>query len=342
MSIPRRARHFTLSALVLAPAGLGALMVFANCDDGGGGGAGSTSTSTGSSLTTTSSSSSGTGGGGVCDAPSATTAAIHDGTFVEGAKVHLEGVTAMSQKFLRRRGNDGSCVWAFFVSSPNISVTTERSGILVESLGDPAEPGDAGPAFCKPLGLEPTGGAIPDDVAPGDVVDIRGVVSASAPTGCAGDTTITHSVLVDASCPIVKSGVAGIPQAHLLSPTEVAKLSDPLEGSFHDEWEGVKIAMSNEAPVLVPGGTQVDMQYGVFRLVNGGVGVDSRIYYRGYLTTQPCHDGAAWATSPGFSFLHVEGFSQRVGCEWLVEPNDKCGDISPPSDDCSGQTCPGG
>ena len=335
--------------LLLAPSVLAAGVALYSCSDSGTGGSGGGATSsssaatTGSSTSTGSATGSGGGGGSSCKAANGTTQSIHDGSAPEGARIHLAGVVAMSQKFLRSLDSaSGECIWGVYVSMPEISVAQEGSGVLVESVGFHAETSDGGfKPYCPELGHQPTGDAIPDDIHPGDVVDLTGEVHVELSTKCKpSESTLPEHVLrADPACGITKTGTAGVPQAHLLSPADVALLASPSDQTFHQKWEGVKIGMSNEVPVIDSVTHTVTIAYGSFTLVNGGVAVDNQIYYRGYDKSQVCHDGPKWAAPAGFKFLHIEGFSELSSCHWVVEPNDKCGDLSPPSDDCTGQAC---
>src|SRR5262249_37615848 len=93
-------------------------------------------------------------------------------------KVKVKNVVAMSQKFLvSKSSNTGSCLWGIFVSAPNLGKETQPySGVLVVSYGNNAteQPAGSGMFYCSKLGVEPTGGAIPDDVKVGDELNVIG------------------------------------------------------------------------------------------------------------------------------------------------------------------------
>ena len=73
--------------------------------------------------------------------------------------------------------------------------------------------------------------------------------------------------------------------------------------------------------------TCVVNKYGELTLSEGGLIVDSEIYYRGYLKDEnKCHDSPVFAvTTTTFSF--IEGFSGQDYCTWYLNPADKCADF---------------
>lgn len=311
---------------------------------GGSGGSGASSSttnsggSTGGGTPTSSSSSSGTGG------TMAQVVTIEDVTTNKVGPqipVKLEGVVAMSQKFLVSKGSQsGSCLWGIFVSSPGIAETKENSGIMVVSYGSNAVVQDGGQSFCPKLGSEPIGDAIPDGTKPGDVLDVLGETSYFLLSQCAtqpmGSTVAQYQIAKVSS--VTKTGTAAVPTAHVLSGAELASLAAPGDKAFHDKWGGVKVKVSG--PVIPQAGMVVGM-YGIIQvdLGNGAaVNVADKIYYQAYNKAVVCHAGPVYA-DVNTTFTGVEGFSMLDFCTWDIQPNSKCDDLAPPSDDCAGMSC---
>lgn len=345
---------------LLAASAVGSFVLFTSglggCQDngtgsgatGGDGGGSTTGTNTGggatvtsSGTTTSSGSAGGTGTGGQvnCAGPEQTISDITTGTVGPGIKVQLTGVIAMSQKFLvSKSSSSGSCLWGVFVSAPGLAETAANSGILILSYGTNAVTNDAGQAFCPKLGQEPAGDKIPDDVAPGDELTVVGETDYFLLSQCAsepnGSTVAQRQLSKVCSVERTATGKA-VPLPHKLTAADIAKLGDPNDTAFHDQWGGVKVQIDNITPVL-QGGEVVGM-YGIIQ-TNEGVEIHDKLYYRPY-SNNKCHDGPVF--DPSVTWNSVTGFSYLDFCTWAIEPNDKCADFDPSSSDCMGAlTCP--
>lgn len=340
---------------------------------GGTGGAGTTTgANTGGSTgtDTTSSSSTGAGGGGE------TVAAVNDVTgdptsknkVGQGLPVKLPGVIAMSQKFLvSGPGTTGNCLWGVFVSAPGLTETQPYSGVLaIAKNGFPgAIVGDAGKAFCPKLGTDPTGDSIPDDVKPGDVLDIIGQTDAYVSSSCGanpGETKIPGTQVSNVTSVVRTSTMPGpVPTPHVMTAAEIPQLAaggvipgqngqpptlDPAVVAFHQKWGGVKVAVQNVV-------SEAQMANGVTGIVDGfghmlvhDVGnaaptqadklqVGDKLYYRAYLKKSNfCYSGPVYA-DPVTTFTSIEGFHYLDFCTWGLSPNNKCADIAPPSPDAA-------
>jgi hypothetical protein len=314
------------------------------------GGSGGTGTNAGGSGDTDSSSASamGTGGSGTGGA-SVVAATIKDVTTAvigPGVDVKLTGVVAMSRKFLVSQGSSsGSCLWGVFVSEPNLTETAPNSGILVLSYGFNATIADGGTkAFCPRLSIDPTGDSIPDDVKPGDVLDVVGETSYFLLPQCAeqkNGSTVSQYQISKASS-VKKTGTAPVPAPHVLkTEAELVQLASPTDKAFHDQWGGVKVRIENVTSVpqtdaaMMPSITD---KFGHIVVLGSNLQVGDKIYYRGYLkATNFCYDGPSYP--PTTTFTAIEGFGYLDFCTWSLAPNDKCADLEPPSsdvDDCNG------
>jgi hypothetical protein len=330
-------------------------------DTGGGATTDSTSSSSGSMSTstsssgsvTTSSSSGGTGGmgtGGMGTGGAPQTATIHDittGTIGPKVAVQVNGVVAMSHQFLVSQSKStGSCLWGVYVSEPNITETAPNSGILVLSYGTPASIPDGGTkAFCPVIGLDPSGSGIPDDTKPGDVLDITGKTDYFINKTCGmtpTDATVAQYQISNVT-KAVKTGTATPPTPHLLTDAEIAQLASPTDKTFHDQWGGVKVRIQNVTSVPQvngDGGTGITDQYGHIVLMGSNLYVGDKNYYQGLLAkTDVCHKGPVYANATT-TFTQIDGFSFLDFCTWSLEPENRCVDLQPPSDDCAGNTCP--
>lgn len=331
-------------ALVLGSSGCQSESSSSGPGPGGSGGSPSSTGTGGATSTGTGGTGGGTGGAGqVVTIQEVTTNVVGPAIVVQ-----LKGVVAMSQKFLVSKGSSsGSCLWGVFVSAPNITETAENTGILVVSYGFNAMVPDGGTtAYCPALSFDPTGDAIPDDIKPGDVVDLQGETSYFLLSNCAsepmGSTVAQYQIAKTTS--MTKTGTATPPTPHVLTGADIAALASPTDKAFHDKWGGVKVRVENLG--VIPqddpegGANQVVVgDFGIVKLAGGsGLQFADKLYYRGYQKNEVCHAGPVYSDL-NMTFTAVEGFSLLNFCTWDIEPNSKCDDLFPPSEDCAGMSC---
>ncbi|MFO0553093.1 MAG: hypothetical protein U0271_32195 [Polyangiaceae bacterium] len=314
-------------------------------DTTGGGGAGagpSTGGSTnGGSGGTGATGTGGEGGGGVagCEGPEATIDGITLGNFGVGSKVSVNGVVAMSHKFLvSKSSTTNNCLWGVFVSSPGLAETGPNTGLLVLSYGFKAEiPQGGTTAYCPRLGQDPAGDKIPDNIKPGDKLDVVGTVSRFPdPPECTAPNPPNQVGMLQLGsvCKATIVGTETPPAPRVLTPDEIAKISSTTDAAFHDEYGAVKVRIENVG--VTPQNGMVTDMYGNI-VLDDGVTVGDKIYYRGY-SNNICHASPEF-TDTSVMFDHVDGFHYLNFCTWGIQPNDKCADFSPRSGDCTADVC---
>jgi hypothetical protein len=316
-----------------------------NASQGGNGGAGGAGGGAGGQVT----GGGGAGGGlNTCVGIDATVQDIASGVIGPGVDVEVTGAVAMSQKFLvSKSSSTGSCLWGVFISAPGLTETGEHTGVLALSYGDPATTADDGKTYCAKLGQVPTGGAIPDDIKPGDVVDATGETGSFILDDCATEpngSTVPQRQLAKI-CSMVKTGEVTPPTPHVLTAAEMTGFAAPTGEDAHHKWAGVKVRLEGLSSVLHPedpndaGSTPVTVnQYGVIKLENG-LEVGNKLFYRGYSPSK-CHDAPDYPDTV-VDFTRVDGFGLLDYCTWRIMPNDKCADLDPKSGDCGPDTsCP--
>lgn len=312
------------------------------------GGAGTTSSAS-SMTTTTTGSSMGTGG---APAMTATITDITTNKIGPSIQVSLKGVVAMSQKFLVSKSSSGSCLWGVFVSEPGLPETKPSSGILALSYGVNASiSGDAGKSFCPRLGTpDVIGDAIPDDVAPGDVLDMTGETAYFLLPQCAtqpgGSTVGEYQLSKINPGNVTRTSTKGpVPAAHKMKAAEIAKLASPTDKAFHDMWGNVKVELDTTVSEPQDDGTGmmgITDKFGHILVHDAAnvaptaadkVQVGDKIFYRGYAKAANfCYDGPKYAVATT-AFTAIDGFNYLDFCTWNVQPNNKCADLSPPSSD---------
>lgn len=270
---------------------------------------------------------------------------IANGTIADDTAVSVQGAVVMSQVFLVSKSNStNSCLWGVFVSEPNLTETQPYSGLLVLSYGTEATVADGGTqAYCPMLGVAPSGSGIPDDLKPGDVVDISGTTAYYLASACtqAGDSQTKQRQLGQST--VTKTGTAAIPSAHTVTAQEIVQLASPTAGDqgFHDQWGGVKVRVANvtAVPQTVNGNPSVTTTYGEI-ILEEGLSVGDKIYYRGYAkAADVCYAAPTYADASQ-TFAWMDGFSYLNFCTWSLQPNSKCNDLNPGSEDCAGSGDP--
>jgi hypothetical protein len=289
---------------------------------------------------------------GLCTGQDVTIADVTKGAVVKGTSVTVKNVVTMSQKFLVSKSLAGTCLYGVFVSAPGLIETEPYSGILVVSKGNNATipPGQT-TSYCGKLsnrvaGDPVPGDAIPDDVKPGDVLNVTGTADSFLLNQCAtepnGSTVPQRQISF--ACNVTRTGTAAVPAPRAFTAaTNVAALASPTNAAFHDQWGGVFVRVSNVKPSLQPdpnGGTipVVVGPFGVIKLEGSNLEVGDKVYYRGY-DNSICHDGPVYSDT-NVAWSYIDGFSYMNFCTWGLQPNNRCKDFNPPSDDCNGLICP--
>jgi hypothetical protein len=270
----------------------------------------------------------GTPNDGECAGQLVTVHEIADGTVSTGTDVELEGVVATSQKFLVAKSSNGSCLWGVFVSA-DVDAAAEHAGLMVVGYGSSSEANASGELEpCRP-GTD----AIPDDVAIGDLVSIRGKTEIYQPSWC--DNTMLAGqtrVRARATCPVSKLGSAEPPEPLAI---DVQTASEIARGT------GAPLQALQSTVVRLSGvsgkqdGTQPDVvgPYGTIRLNETELLVRDKIAFTG-LTKPPGAIGKSLEFGYPTSFSRIDGLLFLDYCDWVLAPRDKCRDFDPPSTDC--------
>lgn len=311
---------------------------------GSGGSASSSSGTAGGTTSSSSSSSSGTGGA----AQEVTIQDIATGKVGPKIPVQVNGVVAMTKKFLVSKSNNtGSCLWGIFVSAPGLTETGESTGALAVSYGTQATIPDGGTkAFCPVIEQgEPAGDGFPDDVKPGDVLDLTGKTDKFLSTSCTdpGQSTVGQ-IQISNVITAVKKGTAAVPAPHVFTPADLTTLAGQTDSAFFSKWGGVKVRVQNVKPLVVTpdgGAPTIVGDFGKIKLEGSNAEIGDKIYYQGLMASlgDVCRKGPVYADN-NVTFTQVDGFVYLNFCTWDLEPANRCVDLQPPSDDCAGELCP--
>lgn len=334
---------------------------------GGAGGTGGATGGTGGNATggTSAGGTGGTSAGGTGGTPDtcvdgAESATIYDftkGNVGQNIKVKIDGVVAMGKKRLISYSSaNASCLWGVFVSAPKtdeaspqqLLETAPNSGALVLSTGNL---GIANKAACF---TDPNAGgdAIPDDVKPGDVLDVVAYTDSflldflppdKDPCGTYPTDTDIPTLQLSDACQVKKNGTAPVPAPHVFSAGEIAGLAAQHKGdadaeAFHNSWGNVKIRVEDWSPALWPASGNYPIQVagpkGIVKIAPSEAQIHDNFYYVQF-SDAVCEVAPKFADT-AIKFNFVQGFHYLDYCTWAISNEDKCADFSPQSDDCTG------
>ena len=284
-------------------------------------------------------------------AVTATVQQIAQGQVATGTRVHLVGVVATSQQFLESKSAADRCLYALFVSAPSIATAQAYSGLLVSGYGNNATIPDGGSrSYCAELGQVATGSPVPDDTQPGDVLSLVGIVERTLNANCgntSGDAQVGQLRLSNV-CGVQKAGAVAVPAPAVIGTVDVAKLASATDQAFHDQWSGARVkivSVSAElplSPATCSSGANFLGAYGILTLTSSGLQVGDKLYYRslGAHSGDLCRNEPLFC-SPGatYPFTSIQGLSYLNYCTWGLQPNDKCADFAPRSEDCTSDSC---
>jgi hypothetical protein len=253
---------------------------------------------------------------------------IAAGSVSTGTDIELEGVIATSQKFLVAKSSNGSCLWGVFVSA-DVDATAEHTGLMVVGYGSSSEANDRGELEpCSP-GTD----ALPDDVALGDLLSIRGKTEVYQPSWCENATLAGQvRVRARATCPVSKLGSAEPPEPLAIDAETASALARGSDAS-QPALQAAVVRLSGVS------GKQDGMQpdivgaYGTIQLNETELLVRDKIAFTG-LTQPPGGLGKSLEFGYPTSFSRIDGLVFLDYCDWVLAPRDKCQDFDPPSADC--------
>ncbi len=290
-------------------------------------GAGGTTAPAAADATSTASDGHGAGAGPLspeeCQAEPVTLAEIGQGRVREGAAVSLTGVRASSQKFLVSAAKSGSCLWGAFVADAEQSGA--GSGLMLVSFGQARADGEEA---CLP-GTD----GLPDQLRPGDLLAVRGTLTAYVPPACAGVAPAVQ-LRVDPSCPVTIVGPGALPEPATLPLELAARLAAGVDADLLRAWGGALVRLEGVSAERDADDGDAVFPFGVVRLQEGPLEVHSRLYYF------DLSEGGPRAPQKAPHYDYPTRFESLTGvvfldyCSWVLAPRDRCRDSSPASVGC--------
>lgn len=264
-----------------------------------------------------------TGAAASCDAEAVSLAEIHEGRVRDNVPVAVGPLVSSSQKFLISEAKSGSCLWGAFVAEQQR--TGAGSGLLLVSYGAKHQPDE--PCRSGEDGL-------PDDLAPGDVVEARGWLAAFAPAACDG-VAPSQQLRIDAACPLRRTGKAAAPEPQVIDAALADRLAQGSDPELMRAWGGALVRLESVSAVADPDDGDAVFPFGVVRLEQTRLEVRSRLYYFDLSEGGPRASAKAPHYDYPTTFASVTGLVLLDYCNWVLAPRDSCVDA------LSGRACAG-
>jgi hypothetical protein len=259
-----------------------------------------------------------------CGAQRVTLEQIHAGRVRAGVRVSVGPIVASSQKFLASEAKSGSCLWGAFAADPE--KRGPGSGLLLVSFGAQREGGES----CR----ADTDG-IPDDLAPGDVLELEGKVDEYAPASCDG-VARSLEFAIDPACGARRMQRVAPPEPYDVDVALAERLAAGKDAELLRSYSGALLRLHEVSAIRDEADGDAVFSFGVVRLAETALEVSSRLYYFDLSQGGP----KAAVKTPRFAypttFRSVTGALFLDYCSWSLAPRDRCSDFDPASAGCSG------
>jgi hypothetical protein len=257
-----------------------------------------------------------------CGAQAVTLAELHSGRVRAGIAVSVGSLVASSQKFLVSEAKSGSCLWGAFAADPKTSGA--GSGLFMVSFGSPHADGEACASGADGL---------PDDLAPGDRLEVEGKLEDYVPAACNG-TAPAPQLRIDAACPARRSGHGTVPAPASLDFALATRLAVGKDAQLLRDWSGALVRLDGASAVQDTDDGDAVFPFGVLRLAETSLEVHSRLYYFDLSEGGPRASVKAPHYGYPTAFRSISGIVFLDYCSWVLAPRDRCADLSPPSQGC--------
>lgn len=258
-----------------------------------------------------------------CGAERVTLDEIHSGRVRDSVAVAVGPLVASSQKFLVSEAKSGSCLWGAFAADPGRNGA--GSGVFLVSYGAPHAETEA---------CTPGSDGLPDDLRPGDSLQVEGRLDEYAPAACDG-TAPAPQLRIDAACPARRGAPADPPEAVVIEPELANRLAAGKDAQLLREWSGALVRLDHVSALQDADDGDAVFPFGVIRLQQSTLEVHSRLYYFDLSEGGPRDPSKA----PHYRFptvlASVTGVVFLDYCTWVLAPRDRCADLSPPSEGCA-------
>jgi hypothetical protein len=245
---------------------------------------------------------------------------LHSGRVRGGLAVALPQLVASSQKFLVSEAKSGSCLWGAFAAGESGA----GSGVFLVSFGAPHAQGER---------CSPGSDGLPDQLAPGDLIEAEGALDEYAPASCDG-VAPSSQLRVEAACPVRRVGRGQPPAAARVDVALAARLAAGHDRELLRAWNGALLQLTDVSATRDTDDGDAVQPFGVIRLEQTALEVHSRLYYFDLREGGPGAAGKAPRFGYPTAFQSVTGVLFLDYCQWVLAPRDRCADLAPASEGC--------
>lgn len=265
-----------------------------------------------------------------------------EGTLAAGKRAKVTGIVATSHKFL---ASASSCLWAVTATTAGDDVQ-EYGSIQIISKGKPALVGDNDEKGPCPAG-DGEAGAIPNDIKPGDVIDITAFVSDFTQASCdgtknpkpaVGQKQLDHNPEKMPGCFVVTPGTA-VPAPHAFTAAEATAFAEGKNADdINSKWSAALITLTG--PLTPKQGekaadyakpTDGVSKFGDLLLNETTLTINNNVVYQDITGTGPkdASKRVCWPLTTTFD--NITGLGLIDFCTFSLSLRSTTGDVTPES-----------
>jgi hypothetical protein len=177
---------------------------------------------------------------------------------------------------------------------------------------------------------------LPDDLKPGDSLEVEGVLDGYVPASCDG-TAPAQQLRVDAACPARRGPAVAPPEAAVVDRTLADRLAAGTDAQLMRDWSGALLRLEDVSALPDPDDGDAVFAFGVVRLEQTALEVHSRLYYFDLSEGGPRASVKAPHYRYPTAFQSISGVVFLDYCSWVLAPRDRCADLAPQSEGCAVQ-----
>ncbi len=257
--------------------------------------------------------------------------------------VALRGLVATSQKFVLVKSSMGSCLWAVYATTPGAE-TQPYGSIVITSYGEKAVSGGSGTVCPTAPGQS---SELPDDIAPGDLIDVTGFVNEFKSSACGSGQNpglaFPQRQLGSSRITIKAKGGGTIPPPkEFTTVADINKLADQSNpDDINRQWQYSLVRIAPPTPpgpltintAGIPAGGTCAQNFGALKFNDILLSVNNDIYFNDITNGGPGVSGGPKvfsytkeATINSFTGIYAVDF-----CTWAVSIRGATeADIQPP------------
>lgn len=265
-----------------------------------------------------------------------------EGALAAGKRAKVAGLVATSHKFL---ASASSCLWAVTATTAGDEVQPYGS-IQIISKGKPALVGEGDEKGPCPQ-EEGEAGVIPNDIKPGDIIDITAFVSDFTQQSCdgtknpkpaIGQKQLDHNPEKMPGCFVVTKGEA-VPAPHAFTAEEATAFAEGKNADdINSKWSAALITLSgpltpkqSDKPADYPSATAAVSKFGDLLLKESTITINNNVVYQDITGTGPKDSAKRVCWPLTTTFDNITGLGLIDFCTFSLSLRSTTGDVTPES-----------